>query len=46
MKSQKKNVWNRTEESEKVKRYICQSKMTVKEQFGKKMNEDVNGNGL
>ena len=31
-------------EEKKVKRCIIQSKKKVKEQFGKKMNEDVNGN--
>ena len=29
---------------EKVKRCIIQSKKKVNEQFGRKMNEDVNGN--
>ena len=32
------------EEKRKVKRYIIQSKKKVK--FGRKMNEDVNGNGM
>ena len=32
------------EEKRKVKRCIYQSKKKVKEQFGRKMNEDVNGN--
>ena len=32
------------EEKRKVKRCIYQSKKKVNEQFGKKMNEDVNGN--
>ena len=32
------------EEKRKVKRCIIQSKKKVKEQFGRKMNEDVNGN--
>ena len=29
----------------KVKRCICQSKREVQEQFGRKINQDVNGNG-
>ena len=32
------------EEKRKVKRCITQSKKKVNEQFGRKMNEDVNGN--
>ena len=32
------------EKRRKVKRCIYQSKMEVNEQFGRKMNEDVNGN--
>ena len=32
------------EEKRKVKRCIYQSKSNVNEQFGRKMNEDVNGN--
>ena len=32
------------EEKRKVKRCIYQSKKKVSEQFGRKMNEDVNGN--
>ena len=32
------------EEKRKVKRCIIQSKKKVKEQFGRKMNEDMNGN--
>ena len=32
------------EEKRKVKRCIIQSKKKVNEQFGRKMNEDVNGN--
>ena len=32
------------EKKRKVKRYIYQSKKRVHEQFGRKMNEDVNGN--
>ena len=31
-------------EKRKVKRYINQSKEEVQEQFGRKMNQDVNGN--
>ena len=31
-------------ENRKIKRCIYQSKRKVKEQFGRKMNEDVNGN--
>ena len=32
------------EEKRKAKRYIYQSKEEVQEQFGRKMNQDVNGN--
>ena len=32
------------EEKRKVKRYVYQSKNEANEQFGRKMNEDVNGN--
>ena len=32
------------EEKRKVKRCIIQSKNKVNEQFGRRMNEDVNGN--
>ena len=32
------------EEKRKVKRFIYQSKKKVNEQFGIKINEDVNGN--
>ena len=32
------------EEKRKVKRCIYQSKKKVNEQFGREMNEDVNGN--
>ena len=39
MKRQKKDVWKR-----KVKRCIYQNKKKVNEQFGRKMNEEVNGN--
>ena len=31
------------EEKREVKRFIIQSKKQVNEQFGRKMNEDVNG---
>ena len=31
-------------EKRKVKRFICQNKKKANEQFGRKMNEDVNGN--
>ena len=34
----------RREKKRKVKRYIYQSKKKVNEQFGRKMNDDVNGN--
>ena len=34
------------EEKRKVKRCIYQSKEEVQEQFGRKMNQDVNGNKL
>ena len=43
MKMQKKDVWKR-EERRKVKRSIYQSKNEINEQFGRKMNQDVNGN--
>ena len=43
MKRQKKDVWKCTEKR-KVKRCIHQSKKKVNEQFGRKKNEDVNGN--
>ena len=43
MKRQKKDVWKCTEKR-KVKKYIYQSKKKVNEQFGRKINEDVNGN--
>ena len=43
MKSQKKDVWKCTEKR-KVKRCKYRSKKKVNEQFGRKMNEDVNGN--
>ena len=33
-------------EKRKVKRCIYKTKMEVTEQFGRKMNEDVNGNRL
>ena len=32
------------EEKRKVKRFLYNSKKDVQEQFGKKMNQDVNGN--
>ena len=32
------------EEKRKVKMYIYQSKKEIQEQFGRKMNQDVNGN--
>ena len=32
------------EEKRKVKRYIYQSKKDINEQFGRKMNQDVDGN--
>ena len=42
---QKKDVWKRIERRrEMLKRCTTQSKKKVNEQFGKKMNEDVNGN--
>ena len=34
------------EEKRKVKRCIYQSKKEVQEQFGRKMNQDVNGNRI
>ena len=33
-----------SKEKRKVKRCTCQNKKKVNEQFGKKMNKDVNGN--
>ena len=44
MKRQKKDIWKRTEEKRKVKMCIIESKNKVNEQFGRKMNEDMNGN--
>ena len=44
MKRQKEDVWKCTEEKRKVKRCVIRSKKKVNEQFGKKINEDVNGN--
>ena len=32
------------EERKKIKRYTYQNKKKVNEQFGRKMNEDLNGN--
>ena len=32
------------EEKRKLKKFLYQSKKEVHEQFGRKMNEDVNGN--
>ena len=43
MRRQKKCAWKCTEKR-KVKRCIYQSKKKVNEQFGRKINEDVNGN--
>ena len=43
MKRQKKDVWKHTEKR-KVKRCIIQSIKKVNEQFGRKINKDVNGN--
>ena len=42
MKKQYKDVWKRTKKR-KVKRCIVQSKKKVNKQFGRKMNEDMNG---
>ena len=45
IKKQKKDVWKCTERRrESFKRRIIQSKKKINEQFGRKMNEDVNGN--
>ena len=44
MKRQKKDVWKRTERRKEVKSCIIQSKKKVNGQFGRKMNEDMNGN--
>ena len=44
MKLQKKNVCFFYKEKGKVKRSIYQSKEEVNEQFGRKMNLDVDGN--
>ena len=42
---QKKNVWKFTiKKREKVKRCINQSRKEVQEQFGRKINQDANGN--
>ena len=43
MKRPKKDVWTRTEKR-KAKRCIIQRKKKVNEQFGRKMNEDMNRN--
>ena len=44
MKSQKKNVWKHTEKKrERLKGVYIRAKMKV-ERFGRKMNEDGNGN--
>ena len=44
MKRQKKDVWKHTGGKRKIKRCIIQSKKKVNEQFGREMNEDMNGN--
>ena len=45
IKKPKKDVWKLTEKKKrKVKRCIYQNKKKVNEQFGRKMNEVVNGN--
>ena len=43
MKRQKKDVWTHTERR-KVKGCIIQRKKKVNEQFGRKTNENANGN--
>ena len=44
MKRQKKDVWKFTERRrESFKRCIIQRKKKVNEQFGRNINEDVNG---
>ena len=45
MKRQKKDVWKPTEKKrERLKGAIIRAKNKVNEQFGRKMNKDVNGN--
>ena len=45
MKRKKKDVWKFTKKKKrKVKRCIYQSMKESHEQFGRKMNQDVNGN--
>ena len=45
MKRQKKEVWNLTEKKrERLKGIYIIAKKKVNEQFGRKMNEDANGN--
>ena len=44
MKRQKKDVWKRGEEKRNIKMCIYESKKKVNKQFGRKMNEDGNGN--
>ena len=45
MKMQEKGVWKPTNRKRKrLKGCIYQSKKEVQEQFGRKMNQDVNGN--
>ena len=43
MKRQKNDVWKHTEKRE-VKKCIYPNKKKANEQFGRKMNKDVNGN--
>ena len=44
MKMQEKGVWKSTKRKKKIKRCIYQSKKEFQEQFGRKMNHDVNRN--
>ena len=45
IKIQEKGVWNSIKKKKrKVKRCIYQTKEEVQEHFGRKMNQDVNGN--
>ena len=44
MKLQGKGVWKSTKRKRKVKRCTYQSMEEVQEQFGRKMNQGVNGN--
>ena len=44
MNKQKKDVWKLTEKIRKRLKGVYKSKKEVNEEFGRKMNEEVNGN--